>query len=201
MTSKKGFIPTILIAVLALVIAVGGIGIGLAWRTNYLDKYLPARVKDLLGKEIKHGDQGEEPGEEPTEREEEDKTKEWKSYTSTKFGYSIEYPPDWTLAPEPHADFNARSPQGGVLQIVDLPGLGLQFPEKFFEDQIAAPIKRFRRITVGGKVAMRSKTTTLAYVSVTRNLVLLVDYYREGYPYSEVEESNFDSILGSFKFE
>lgn len=54
---RKSFIPTILIAVLALVIAVGGVGIGLAWRTNYLDKWLPPNIKKMFGR-------GEKPEEE-----------------------------------------------------------------------------------------------------------------------------------------
>jgi len=206
--SRKGVVPVVLIIVLALVIAVGGVGIGLAWRTNYLDKYLPARVKELLGKEAKPSDQGEEPGEEPGEKPgeeskpEEDETKDWKTYTSPSYGYSIKYPPDWSFAPQPHADFRATAPKwGGIFEIVAGPGLGLQFPEEFFEDQIAPPIERFRQITVGGKAAMRSKTTTLVYIAVTPELVFNVEYYREGYPYSEAEASNFDLILGSFKFE
>lgn len=203
MTTKQGFIPAILIVVLALVIAVGGVGIGLAWRTNYLDKYLPAKVKEFLGKEVKPSDQAEEPGEEPSDSEpEEDKTKNWKTYTSPVYGYSIKYPPDWSLAPEPHTDFRATSPEWeGIFEISAGPGLGLQFPEEFFADQIAAPIDRFERVSVGGKVAMRSKTTTLVYISVTPELVFNVEYYREGYPYSEAEVSNFDLILGSLGFE
>lgn len=205
---KSGFAPILLLVVLALMIAVGGIGIGLAWRTNYLDKYLPARVKELLGKEAKPGDQvsdqgeqpGEEPGEEPS-KSEEDKTKDWKTFVSPVYGYSIKYPPDWSIAPEAHTDFRAQSPQGGIFEIISMPGLGLQFPEAYFEQEIAAPAERFQQIIVGGKVAMESKTTTLAYVSVTSELVLVAHYYREGYPYSEIEESNFDLLLGSFKFE
>jgi hypothetical protein len=40
------------------VIAVGGIGIGLAWRTNRLDKWLPSNIKEMFGR-------GERPEEKP----------------------------------------------------------------------------------------------------------------------------------------
>ena len=106
MTSKKGFIPIILVAVLALVVSVGGVGIGLAWRTEVLDKWLPANVKEFLGKEITPTDgeqpadgkpevtNGEEPSEEPS-KPAEDKTKDWETYTNGDYGYYIKYAPDW----------------------------------------------------------------------------------------------------------
>lgn len=40
----------VIVIALALVIAVGGIGIGLAWRTDYLDKWLPPNVKRMFGR-------------------------------------------------------------------------------------------------------------------------------------------------------
>ncbi len=58
MGSRKGFTPVVLIAVLALVIAVGGVGIGLAWKTEYFDKWLPVNIKEMFGR-------GEKPEEEP----------------------------------------------------------------------------------------------------------------------------------------
>lgn len=192
----------VLVIVIGIVLAAGGLGFGLAWKAGLIGK--PG--KGPGDGTTTNGTQPQPPPSDGTENGEvpplpPEIPADWKTYTSEKYGYSVKYPPDWDLAPEPHADFNARSPQGGMLQIVDLPGLDLQFPEEFFADQIAAPIERFRQINVGGKVVMRSKTTTLAYLSVTPSLVLLVEYYREGYPYSEIEESNFDLILGSFKFE
>ena len=68
MVSRKGFTPVVLIAVLALVIAVGGVGIGLAWKTDYLDKWLPANIKEMFGRGEKPE---EEPEEEPAEESEE----------------------------------------------------------------------------------------------------------------------------------
>src|SRR3989337_2651913 len=98
---REGFIPVILLAVLALVVAVGGVGIGLAWKTNVLDTWLPASVKGFFGKEVNPTDGGtttddgtESTGEdgEPTP---EDPTKDWKSYDSTKLGLFLKYPADW----------------------------------------------------------------------------------------------------------
>lgn len=85
---KKGFAPTILVAVLALVIAVGGVGIGLAWRTDVLDKVLPPNIKEMFGR-------GEEPEEEPGEKPEEDK--DWKTYSNPEADFTFEYPPDWKI--------------------------------------------------------------------------------------------------------
>lgn len=63
---KKGFAPIILIAVLALVLAPGGLGVGLVWKTEHLDKVLPLSIKGMFGR----GEKPEEkPGEEPAEEE------------------------------------------------------------------------------------------------------------------------------------
>uniref|UniRef100_A0A832E0I1 Uncharacterized protein n=1 Tax=candidate division WWE3 bacterium TaxID=2053526 RepID=A0A832E0I1_UNCKA len=95
---RQGFAPILLI-ILAAVLAVGGIGIGLAWKTNVLDKWLPANVKEFLGKEITptNGEQPATDGEEPTGEDQqpnvEDQTKDWKSYMGS--GFKIKYPPTW----------------------------------------------------------------------------------------------------------
>lgn len=94
---KKGFIPIILIAALAFVIAVGGVGIGLTWRTDYLDKILPPNIKEMFGR-------GEKPEEKPGGKPEElsacggtassleslDET--WNKYTDCALGFSIKVP-------------------------------------------------------------------------------------------------------------
>lgn len=90
MVSRKGFIPVVLIAVLALVIAAGGVGIGLAWKTEYLDKWLPPNIKELFGR-------GEKPEEEPTEEPEEDPTENWKTYTNTKYNYQLKVPENFEV--------------------------------------------------------------------------------------------------------
>lgn len=94
--SRKGFTPVILIAVLALIIAVGGVGIGLAWKTSYLDKWLPLNVKGMFGRGEKPE---EEPGEEPEEEPEPAKASElksldgtWNLYTNYQLGFSIKVP-------------------------------------------------------------------------------------------------------------
>ncbi len=106
---KQGFIPIILAVVLALVVVVGGVGVGLAWKTDVLDKILPPNVKEFFGRgpkttdgEPTNGEQtnGEQPNgeEEPTNGEEptpEDPIKDWKSYIDTKVGYRVKYPLSW----------------------------------------------------------------------------------------------------------
>jgi len=87
---KKGFVPVILTAVLALVIAVGGVGIGLAWKTNRLDKWLPPNIKEMFGR-------GEKPEKEPEEEPEEDLTKDWKTYESEFYGISFKYPETYQI--------------------------------------------------------------------------------------------------------
>lgn len=95
---QNGFAPILLI-ILALVISVGGVGIGLAWKTEVLDKWLPNSVKEFFGKEIIPADGGTTNGEEPTDGEEptngttEDPTKDWKAHTGSNF--TIKYPSTW----------------------------------------------------------------------------------------------------------
>jgi len=71
---KRGFIPVVLIAVLALVIAVGGVGVGLAWKTDILDRWLPAGVAEFLGK--------------------------WETCRSNSLGFEVGYPGDWEVLEE-----------------------------------------------------------------------------------------------------
>lgn len=89
---RKGFIPVILITVLALVIAVGGVGIGLAWKTSRLDRWLPPNIKEMFGRGEKPEEPEEEPEEKPEEKPEEDPTKDWKTYTNTKGNYQLKVP-------------------------------------------------------------------------------------------------------------
>jgi len=99
---KKGFAPTILIAVLALVLTVGGVGV-LAWKTDYLDKWLPASVKEMFGRgekpveEVGEEDQPEADEEGTEEEPEEDLTKDWKTYTNTKHKYQFKVPKDFEV--------------------------------------------------------------------------------------------------------
>lgn len=148
--SRKGVIPVILIVVLALVIAVGGVGIGLAWKTNVLDKWLPVNVKEFFGKEITptNGEQtnGEQPngeeestnGEEPTP---EDPTKDWKSYTSERLGFSAKYPKDWQVVDDPD----------GVDRGFNFSSLDIAY------DLVLSPIKG---ITIGISIVSNSNALT-----------------------------------------
>lgn len=88
----------ILITILALIAIIGGVGIGLAWRTSYLDRWLPPSVKERFGRGEKPG---EEPGEKPGEQPEEGPTKDWKTYKNEKHGYSFKYPEDCTVVYQP----------------------------------------------------------------------------------------------------
>ena len=91
--AKQGVIPVILLAVLALVVAAGGIGIGLAWKTEVLDKVLPPNIKEFFGRGPKTTDGT------PTNGEE-DPTKDWESYTSEDLKITFRYPPGWYITPK-----------------------------------------------------------------------------------------------------
>jgi len=101
-SDRSGFAPILLI-ILAAVLAVGGIGIGLAWKTNVLDKWLPANVKEFLGKEITltNGEQpatdGEQPAGEDQQPTVEDQTKDWKSYASQELKITFKHPVNWYI--------------------------------------------------------------------------------------------------------
>ena len=104
MNKRQGFAPILLI-VLALVISVGGVGIGLAWKTNILDKILPPNIKELFGRGAGPTDGTPTNGEEPTNEENgeptaEDPTKDWKSYTSEDLKITFRYPPGWYITPK-----------------------------------------------------------------------------------------------------
>lgn len=133
--SRDGFAPILIIIVVA-VLAIGGVGIGLAWKTGVLDKSLPPNVKEFFGKEITPTDgeqtDGEQPatngkqtnGKEPTNGEEtppaEDPTKDWKVYKSPTYGYTVKYPQNWTWrsgTPAEGLDFVITSVQGGMVDV------------------------------------------------------------------------------------
>ena len=59
MNKRQGFVPILLI-VLALVVSVGGVGIGLAWKTDVFDKWLPPNIKELFGRGEKNDGVGTE---------------------------------------------------------------------------------------------------------------------------------------------
>ncbi|PJC21827.1 hypothetical protein CO059_03105 [candidate division WWE3 bacterium CG_4_9_14_0_2_um_filter_48_10] len=98
---RQGFIPVILITVLALVIAVGGVGIGLAWRTNRLDKWLRPNIKEMFRRGERPEEEEEKPGEEPETKPGEDLTKDWKTYENEFYGISFKYPKTYQGSTEP----------------------------------------------------------------------------------------------------
>lgn len=82
---------------IVFVAVVGGAGSVLAWRTTYLDNYLPASVKGFFGRGEERGEPTAEEGE-PTVQE---NMKDWKTYTDKKYGYEVKYPKDWTIKSRP----------------------------------------------------------------------------------------------------
>ncbi len=89
-----------LLIVLVILLAI----VGIAWKTNYLDKWLPDNVKELLGKGGPSGDEesGSPTGEEGEEEEasacgDADSTIEsvdetWNKYINCVLGFSINFP-------------------------------------------------------------------------------------------------------------
>ena len=135
-----------------------------------LDKILPPNIKEFLGKEItltngeqSAGDEGTQPGEEgePTA---EDPTKDWKTYESSLYGYTIKYPEDWVASQNtaPSAETERftgdeelvlTSPQGAV---VDVEAYTHNYGsiEAFMQDQIPQVIVgRLRKIEISGKTS------------------------------------------------
>lgn len=101
---RKGFIaPLVLIVAIFIVVSVGGV---VAWRTTYLDSYLPPAVKGFLGRPVAPSESsGEIPSE--TSSQPEDPTKDWKSYTNSEYGLSFKYPKEWIIY---------QDVRGGLLQ-------------------------------------------------------------------------------------
>src|SRR3990172_7263827 len=91
---RRGFVPVAVIVALTIVTVIISGGL-LAWKTTYLDKYLPRSVKSLLNKSANVGNDTQVPnGEEPETIAEEYK-KNWKNYTNTELEFSFKYPADW----------------------------------------------------------------------------------------------------------
>ena len=55
---KRSFLKPTLIVVALLILALGATAV-LAWKTSYLDSYLPSSVKELLGRGSENGEQGQ----------------------------------------------------------------------------------------------------------------------------------------------
>lgn len=51
----------ILVTILTLIVIVGGVGIGLAWKTDVLDKVLPPNIKEMFGRGEKPEEEEEKP--------------------------------------------------------------------------------------------------------------------------------------------
>ena len=94
---RRGFVPIVAIIALALVALLSGTVI-VAWRTTFLDSYLPQNVKEFFGKESIQApmtSDSQEPSSEDSETTAEDPTKNWKTYTNTELRFSFKYPKDW----------------------------------------------------------------------------------------------------------
>ncbi len=86
-TGSRGRGITTLIFVFILLL--GMVGVLLVWRTNCLDRYLPEGVLVSLGR-------GKEPPKEE-EREPEDPTADWETFSSESFGFSFKYPKSYQI--------------------------------------------------------------------------------------------------------
>ena len=174
---REGFIPVILLAVLALVVAVGGVGIGLAWKTDLLDKWLPASVKEFFGKEITTTDGEPTNGgttDGGTTNGEEDPTKDWKSFSSGNIGFSAKYPGDWKArestddAGSSTASFESpdfASEEAGAGEVLQGSYIGVAYLSnpsnktvgKWSEDWWPASYTLRKEFTVGGYSAILSE--------------------------------------------
>jgi len=199
--NRKGFIPIILVAVLALVVSVGGVGIGLAWRTEILDKYLPPNIQELFGRGSKpadgvqtNGEQLSDGKEQPRGDEEEppaeDKTKDWKVYNSAPYSYSIKYPNDWTVSQStvPSAETESgveddelilTSSQGAVVDVIVYThsyGSIDAFLQASYPQVI---VDRLRKLETSGKTSYLDQGDdegSALWVEVLSNRVLLFRY-------------------------
>lgn len=89
--SRKRIVPIILITVFVVAVVSG---IGLAWRTEYLDRWLPPNIKEMFGRGEKPEEELEE---EPEEKPEEDFAKNWKVYLNEEGSYQVKIPQDWEI--------------------------------------------------------------------------------------------------------
>lgn len=85
---KSGIAPLILVIIIGIVLAAGGLGLGLAWKAGLFGK--PGGPTDGTTTN------GTQPTPPPSDGEE-DPTKDWKVYTNTEYGYTIKYPQGWFL--------------------------------------------------------------------------------------------------------
>lgn len=216
MKMRSGFAPLIIIVVIAAVAVIGG-GAVIVRRTTYLDFILPSTVREFLhrgGAVPSSESSSETPSETP---EPEDPTKDWKTYTSSKHGFSFKYPKDWRTAVladgevllfGPHAKrLELRSrPQLTIYPIggwgsdygFDNPGYDLTGEESVWDVEE-------RTASVGGRNAIRSEHTYKP-----RKSIYLVDI-----DFSRLSDDNkmrleifpldgklelFESILTTFRF-
>jgi len=111
---RRGFAPIVVIVFLALVALFSGTAI-VAWRTPFLDSYLPQPIKDFLGKTQTDTEGAPktsntpESGEEDSTPTTEDPTKDWNIYTNTTPGFSFKYPADWIEYSVENATVSLRS--------------------------------------------------------------------------------------------
>ncbi|MEX1061759.1 MAG: hypothetical protein WEC39_01450 [Patescibacteria group bacterium] len=106
----------VLIALTILTVFISG-GI-LAWKTSYLDKYLPQSFKEFFGKEISESSptvtsESSPPQNEDSQKTREDSVKDWRNYTNADAGFSFKYPDDWV---------SIIQPQGAVVSFASMGG-------------------------------------------------------------------------------
>lgn len=131
--SRRGIAPIVVIIALAIAVLLGG-GAVVAWKTSYLDSYLPQTVKEFFGKSLPDSGvapttpDGIETPSQDSEPTAEDPTKDWKIYTNEEFGFSFKHPNDWFIrvrgaGPVELVTVSSR------LEELDASGASLGFPE------------------------------------------------------------------------
>jgi len=143
-----------ILILVAFIIGFGGVGSVLAWRTTYLDNYLPAGVKEFFGR-------GEE-RRELTPGEVEEETRNWKTYKDEKRAYELKYPPTWVYGStkEGQVVFETSKENLGpgdlaskaiVVTAVTLP-TGSDVPDPLIDDELYGEKQKVERtsVTIGG---------------------------------------------------
>ncbi len=133
---RRGFAPIVVIIAFAVVVLLGG-GAVVAWKTSYLDSYLPQPVKEFFGKigadatSVTSNTQ-ELPGEN-SQTATADATKDWKTYTNTELGFSFKYPGDWVKDTNENTVLSLSSSKGNVLSFYNDFRGGREEPVRFEE--------------------------------------------------------------------
>ena len=217
---RNSFAPITLITILAIILIAGGVGV-IARRTTYLDPILPSTVREFLGQggsPTPSESSAETPSETPSEESEptaEDPTKDWKSYTNSKYGFSFKYPRDWKTSALAngevllfglHAGGSLEAQPRSQLEIYPIGGYGSDYgwdsPGIDYTSEESKWEVNERSVSVNGRSAKRAE-----HKYKPENLIQVVRIYFSGLSEMRVEfyllNGNlelFDLILSTFRF-